>query len=301
MSYILDALRKAEMERDLSRVPGISSHQHFARTGKRFPVKPWMLVSAAMVSGMAITWVWTRHDAVAQVQATAAITGETLAGKGEEAKAAPPESGTAMEAEAVVADVAFNPPEEGITVVAESRAVPVKVAETKRSEPVGAPVAVSGKASLEPSPQPVVEQAATAEVESTDSEEKVLDGVVAMIAAEAERGWPAVEGTAKPKPGNMKTPDTSYLREIETVVPDVVREEPLPPLLSTLPYRFQSTLPKIVINAQAYAEEVAARFVIINMQKYGEGERTREGVMIEQIGKNQLVLSYQGQVFRMQR
>ena len=75
----------------------------------------------------------------------------------------------------------------------------------------------------------------------------------------------------------------------------------LPPLLSTLPYRFQSTLPKIVINAQAYADIAEERFVILNMKKYREGERTQEGIVIERIGKELLQLNYQGQQFRVQR
>ena len=74
-----------------------------------------------------------------------------------------------------------------------------------------------------------------------------------------------------------------------------------PPFLRTLPYLFQKTLPELVINAQVYSESADSRFVILNMKRYVEGQRTREGVLVELIEADSLVLEYQGQRFRVRR
>ena len=81
--------------------------------------------------------------------------------------------------------------------------------------------------------------------------------------------------------------------------PDAVPDGP--PFLQTLSYRFQSTVPDLVINAQVYAASPEGRFVILNMKRYNEGQRTQEGVLVESIGPEALVLEYQGQRFRIRR
>jgi general secretion pathway protein B len=303
MSYILDALRKAEMERELSRVPGISSRQHFANAVSRFPAKHWLLVAGALLLGMAITWFWIRYDAALQQQTPVSATENEGAGPG----AIPVEAGAKDEKKLVKNELADVRPVMRITKSAEA---------TPKSEPAvmdvgpAAPVLAGENMLVTQSasqPDPLPEQQSVAEPDPVMAEAPPQDkspirggagDVVAMIAAEADRGWvwPAPKKPAQPDPEAV----------IDDAAADAAKqegeaEEALPPLLSTLPYRFQSTLPKIVINAQAYADEVADRFVIINMKKYHEGEQTQDGIVVESIGKDFLLLNYQGQPFRLQR
>lgn len=323
MSYILDALRKAEMERQLSRVPGISSRQHLTNAANRFPRKQWLLVGAAVVFGMTVTWLFTRHNAILQQQ-TSIVAAED----------ASPE----VDATATVSEQGQMPVR---TSLPDLRAVSVEqpfASVTKRVTAVNDAVQANVRKEtdmLVPPPNviPVPEKSSPAmpekvlptivqEGETPVQGVKDSGDVASMIAEEIERDWPV------PVPAQTAQPVTAVRAEkvlAEHVVPikevtqqtqpdagpingDVipvsetpVQEATLPPLLSTLPYRFQSTLPKLVINAQAYADEVEARFVIINMKKYHQGERTREGILVESIGKGNLTLSYQGQAFRMLR
>lgn len=294
MSYILDALRKAEMERELSRVPGIASRQQFAHAAGRFSPRLWLPLTAALAVGVAASWLLLREEAPFQAQAAA------VSGAGERAPmaaAAPPPVAPANAAPPAA------PPEPLAVLQADEEPMLQAIAPAEAPEPA---LQVEAAAVVDEPPAPPLNERqaiddvpAAAEPAQAAAPVKAGSGgvrepadVVAMIAAEAERGFPPVERPAQPARQQRSGPATP---------PEAGEEEPLPPLLTTLPYRFQSTVPKIVINAQAYAEEAQARFVIINMNKYQEGQSTPEGIVIERIGKEHLILSYQGQPFRMQR
>lgn len=335
MSYILDALRKAEMERELSRVPGISSRQQFTDAVSRFPSRHLLLVGATVVFGMSMVWLLTRPDQVHQVQAS--VPGAEDAGPGITAV------GVGVEHEKTSMGNA-QPDVRPVRIPAQSADVaPKRLQGAFDAEPAPPVQAGADKLTVQPASKnaPLSQQKATTNADfaalitppqdeaSRQGKRDTADHVVAMIAEEVERDWPVpvsditqpqtvpsveadTDAEAKVKADKEVESNVEIGTEAKTKVDvkaagvDPVTEadgpeEELPPLLRTLPYRFQSTLPKIVINAQAYADEVEARFVIINMKKYREGERTQEGIVVERIDKEHLVLSYQGQAFRMQR
>jgi len=290
MSYILDALRKAEMERELSRVPGISSRQQFARAVGRFPPRLWLPLTAALAVGVATTWLLLREEAPFQAQA-AVVSG--AGGSAPMAAAPPPPVASAIAAPPAALPEPQADEEPVLPAVAIAEA-PAPALQAEAAAVADEPQAPPPNEQQTVDDAPVVSeptQAATPVKAESGGVREPAD-VVAMIAAEAERGFLPVERPAQPARQLRPGPATS---------PEAGGEEVLPPLLTTLPYRFQSTVPKLVINAQAYAEEAEARFVIINMNKYQEGQSTPEGVVIESIGKEHLILSYQGQPFRMQR
>ncbi len=55
------------------------------------------------------------------------------------------------------------------------------------------------------------------------------------------------------------------------------------------------------LDVHVYAEQPAQRFVLINMNRYREGDRLKEGAMLERITPQGVVLSYQGEQFRYDR
>ncbi len=71
------------------------------------------------------------------------------------------------------------------------------------------------------------------------------------------------------------------------------------PLLSELSFDVQRSLPALALNVHVYAQTPKDRFVFLNMQKYKEGERTRDGVLIEEITPEGVVLRYEQQRFRL--
>ncbi|MCA1804891.1 MAG: general secretion pathway protein GspB [Xanthomonadaceae bacterium] len=57
----------------------------------------------------------------------------------------------------------------------------------------------------------------------------------------------------------------------------------------------------ISLDVHVYAEQPAQRFVLINMNRYREGDRLKEGAVLERITPEGVVLSYQGEQFRYDR
>ena len=55
------------------------------------------------------------------------------------------------------------------------------------------------------------------------------------------------------------------------------------------------------LDVHVYAEQPAQRFVLINMIRYREGERLKEGALLERITPQGVVLSYEGEPFRYDR
>jgi len=64
-----------------------------------------------------------------------------------------------------------------------------------------------------------------------------------------------------------------------------------------LPAEIQSRLPAFLLTAHVYDAEAAKRFVVINSLKYGEGERTREGLEVLEIRPDGVLLSFAGHSF----
>lgn len=73
------------------------------------------------------------------------------------------------------------------------------------------------------------------------------------------------------------------------------------PLLRDLPADFRASVPPLSLDVHVYAPNPAGRFVLINMKKYHEGEQLAEGPRIDEITEEGVVLSYQGQQFRIAR
>lgn len=76
---------------------------------------------------------------------------------------------------------------------------------------------------------------------------------------------------------------------------------PAPPLLRDLPAEFRAVVPPLSLDVHVYAPTVSGRFVLINMKKYREGDLLAEGPTIEEITTDGVVLSYQGERFRIAR
>ena len=71
------------------------------------------------------------------------------------------------------------------------------------------------------------------------------------------------------------------------------------PAFRQLPLETQATLPALQINVHAYAQTSEERMVIINMKSYREGDRLREGPLIEAITPTGVVLIFDNQRFQL--
>jgi general secretion pathway protein B len=59
----------------------------------------------------------------------------------------------------------------------------------------------------------------------------------------------------------------------------------------------QARLPAFIMTAQIYDPDPTRRFVVINSLRYAVGETTREGLKVEQVLTDGVVLSFEGQRF----
>lgn len=71
------------------------------------------------------------------------------------------------------------------------------------------------------------------------------------------------------------------------------------PTLGELPPETRAAISPLEVNVHAYAKDVAERMVIINMKTYGEGDRLKEGPLIDAITPTGVVLSFDNRRFRL--
>jgi len=74
-----------------------------------------------------------------------------------------------------------------------------------------------------------------------------------------------------------------------------------PPYLSGLSYDFRRTVPKVRINVFVYSEAEEDRMVMIDMKKYRAGEDIAENMELKEIRQNSIVVEYKGEVFQIKR
>jgi hypothetical protein len=90
--------------------------------------------------------------------------------------------------------------------------------------------------------------------------------------------------SAQDKPAHTETP----------VVNDTILHAPA---LSQMPEDYRAGLPALTINVHAWTEQPGQRFILINMQRYAEGDRLREGPLVRQITRDGVVLEHRGEIF----
>lgn len=226
MSYILEALKKSEQERQIGHVPDVSMVQETAH--RVAPRKPRWLMVALILNALILlaiaVWVWQL-------------------GAGHDNAVAP---------------------------VVDSSAVDKRDFEVAVSRDSADPVSV-------PEPAPVT----TPMVEPTPR----TDPLPAPV---SQMPLPAPKPTMKPA----------------AILPDLEQSETepvLPPRWQDLPLEERNNLPAPRIDVHVFAREPARRFVLINLRKYQEGDRVDEGATIESILADGIVLSYQGQRYRVDR
>lgn len=307
MSYILDALNKSQQERDLGQVPGLET-EHSSPPSPSRRTRPWVMLGGAAGAVALVAVVYgllgggeapeqpapvvssagdgtTIDDGgtgVAQEQEFATAAGESdLADSGPVAWSLPAGLADRMaEYEpSPQVDLPVTAPRPATTVAAVRPAPPVVAATQPRPAPV-APAAV-------PAPPPAVSLPPRAVLEPPPPVPET-----AIAAAAATRPAAVPVDPEAPSAAPEATP---------LVEPAPVPEKPALPLLADMPYEFQQRVPPLTVNVHAYYPEPEARFAYINMRKYGEGVRMDDGVTIEAITPEGLVLEFGGQRFRLGR
>ncbi|MBC7610002.1 MAG: general secretion pathway protein GspB [Polaromonas sp.] len=267
MSYILDALKRADSERERGLIPGLHAQPTPVNTpahGTYRAFKPLMLlpVGAGLVLLCVMLWRWLGPDtASAPVQISTAPVVPAMSAT---APVTPSPAASAL-ADKPAAPIAAKP---DTPAYAEAARPPV-------SKPAQPPRMVMAPAQITPAPSAAPNSAP--ERGPDRGEPETRSAPPRTLALPTQPANPIPMATT---PGT--TPAPAAL--VQRVAP-----------LAELPAEIRLTMPKLVISGATYADNPAYRMLIINGQVFHEGEKIAADLLLEQIRPKSAVLNFKGQ------
>jgi general secretion pathway protein B len=268
MSFILDALKKSELERQRQSGPGLLEIPVATRR-RRVPVWAWALAGLLFVNVAVLLFLLLRGGAEGQAH-TATNGGAQPTHAGQRGSALP---GAAAQG-AAAADH-FSPMDSQPVYAPE-----IPVPEEGAGSAIAA-VAPSRAAPMQAAPMQSATNLNSATTRAAPLEHTARSADAAGGRADAGR---AAGGLADPVL-NDDPPD----------------EDELLPSIAELNLSGSQALPEIHLDVHVYASRPADRFVYINMRKYREGAVLQEGPTLERIRRNGVVLNYHGLRFLVPR
>ncbi len=325
MSYILEALKKSQKERELGQVPTLADAPYLAgdkpaREAYWGIVAVTLAVLATIIAlyaafgeqllsagrpppSMPETTQETPPEArpAVPVSAPAAATPEVAAPVSNASRPEKP-SKTAQTLVTPAATVLTPDSEQGSEQRAKPAQAPVKTTkpvapptQTTATEPAVVVPPKQGRQS--PPPPPNVPPELVREVRRFKEhlrQRKPMD--------ERQTTDPALTTTLPVQPPasvaaeSELTTDEEPARKVQAPpMPEPTRT--VPSGQSDLPEALQKTFPKLRLTVHVYAATPEQRFVIINSRKMHEGDRSRDGLLLEEITPDGAMLEYLGQRF----
>lgn len=96
------------------------------------------------------------------------------------------------------------------------------------------------------------------------------------------------------KTANEKSPKHSLPAQSTEATPSI-------PYLDELSAEFRRGVPDIHINVFVYSDTPEERFIMVDMAKYKTGQKIADGVQLKKIERDNLVVEYAGKTFRIER
>lgn len=274
MSYILDALKKAERERHQARIPTLQTVHR--KPAPPAPRRLWPWVTLAVVLANAGVVIWLLRPAPTVLTPPPAVPSEQVASS---PPAATQQSGSKPMAEQT------------------RRSGPsARPGPTAGTPPQPAPPSSRTSASREPSPDRKPTPAKPSDTKAP------APPVVAALApkSEPQRAKPA----DSPVPPTAKAPEqpplapTAPAPKPETQTPKPAERSPASlPSFRDLPPAVQASLPAMRLEVLVYSEVPSERLVFINGHKYLEGQWIDGKLVLERITSDGAILSHEGKRF----
>ncbi len=147
--------------------------------------------------------------------------------------------------------------------------------------------------SVHPSPVTQVSDVAGGPLESVESSSEIKRQVTrevdqAVVLA-SQQVSPLAAAVAEKNPAPHKQTDQRLVHR---------QEEDLPPLMEELPFVIRGGIPDLTFAGHVYADEARKRLIMINNRIVREGDLIADGLSLEQIIPNGVVLRYETTVFR---
>ncbi len=273
MSYILDALKKSEKERQRGTVPDLMTTQDvMEEIPKRRPLWPYLLVGALVLNaGFLAGWlVWRsgKPPIVAQPAATQQRVAKTPdqgnrpAGAG--SSVAIPQSAVSGDREPVTRSAEENKPVSGPK-------SPAAIKDVPKADGIRQSVQEPVKAGLQKNKEDKPAQTQTTNEKGPS-----------RVAAAPPQQMPEVK-----RPDSASEPAT-----LPAPVPNKLYS------LQELPTSLRQSLPDFAISTHLFASDASSRMVRINGQSLREGQFLTAGLKVEEITSEGVVFSYQNYRFR---
>ena len=266
MSYILDALKKSEKERQKKNLPDLLTVQEPVLNEKRKrPLWPYILIAVLIMNmGFLGYMLGTRKSKKIQISSAAVQ-------KVELKPMEPQKPGTAkVEIPATVRSVQeISQSKKTIKDVKEKETKIAVVSRQKRSLPVKAAQEpkVQKKAIVQPVNPPVQKEEQIVQIQTPS--EKTGTSAAASVSNEEK----AVQVDTHPEPGKIYN-------------------------VGELPQLIQQGLPSVNMTIFMYSDDPASRMVRINGQTYREGQKISEDLKLERIIPNGIILNYKNYRFQ---
>lgn len=283
MSYILDALRRAEAERERGHVPGLHSLGLPAGGVPPLPVAGrggWPPASWAVgalglalaVLGAALGAWWVSGSTGTGAPATLARSQGPVpaAGAGDGPPAAPRPG--VQPAQTVAASEALPLALSAVEPAAQPAGVPVSVGPADAAVPLRLPT---------PAPAPVAAPTAAAQYGAKPA-------AAAQAQAPLERVVPVATGVA----AAPAVAATAAPLSLEPAAAGGAASTPI--ALAALPAELRAAWPPLAIGGAIYSDHPGSRFIIANGQVVREGQSAAPGVVVERIGRGAVVLQWRG-------
>ncbi len=254
MSYILDALQRADAERERGHVPGLKSQIVPPASRKVEPVRRWKPVHTAAVL-------------VALLLLLAALAWWWFARSSDMPATAPMPAPATSTAPAVT-----SPP----AAPAVAQATPPAAVVATPAEPVQ-PILAPRRA--EPPKPPRIAAAQIPNTAATPSSTAPPAAPASQPAARSPQATPAPLAAAAPAPAAPAptTKDAVLIRSFAELSPEA-----------------RAQLPQVNVSGSTYSQNPALRMLIINGKVLQEGQEIGPGFKLENIGPRSAVLNHQG-------
>jgi general secretion pathway protein B len=260
MSYILDALRRADAERERGAVPGLSSQQHaYVEDDASKPQRPrvlvWAVVALAATLLVALAWNFIGSGG-SQSTPRPVVEGSV--------SPAPPVAPVLLP---TTPSPMVQPPSPAVT-TATSPDTAAAPSQGSVEPATTAPPAPAPRTVAKHSPEPKRVTRRSVEPDSASS--------------------PTATTTANTATAKVAEPKGAESKAARTQADGRVYQQ------AELPEEVRRDLPKLVIGGASYSGDAASRMVMINGQIFHEGDQLAPQLVLERIKLKSAVLSYKG-------
>ena len=283
MSLILDALNRSRQDKDS--VPNLATHHTVDKmaSGKR-QYLPWVAFSVAVViiGGLVIGRLFATPVSDIEVGAPTEQVSKNITTAGES-------NSTEVKEDAAVEEQLVQPAVDSQAPEAPEALEPVAAALAVNSpEPDTAPVAIETTTPISP---PVAENPAVAQLYQNRN---------VMDAAAAQQRTSSAALDLYADSGNEEPIDIArVLQSAREEMKDATLDEHPVPLLSALSQQVKDDIPTLYYQRHDYSNNTSISTVVINSKTLKVGGNPVNGVKIEEILPDSVVLSYQGTQFRL--